>query len=70
MIEAQNNNSVKDQDGNSSKPMLAAVLSSADLFENVECNINGEIKLMNEYRILVEPNSKVEKELYLLLYGS
>jgi len=53
-----------------SKTLLAAVLSSADLFENVECNVNGEVKLMNEYRILVEPNSEVDKQLYRLLYGS
>ncbi len=49
--------------------VLAAVLSSADLFENVECNIDGEIKLMNEYRILVEPNSEEDRLLTNLLYG-
>lgn len=30
MIEAQNNNSVQSQDGNSSKPLLPAVLSKLD----------------------------------------
>lgn len=47
---------------------LKEVLNSADLFENVECDIDGEIKLMNEYRILVEPNSKENEQLYSLLF--
>ena len=54
----------------SNNTVLATVLSSADLFENVECNIEGEIKLMNEYRILVEPNSEEERLLLKHLYGS
>ncbi len=29
-----------------------------DYFENVECEIDGEMKDMHEYRILVEPDSK------------
>ena len=47
---------------------LKEVLNSADFFENVECDIDGEIKLMNEYRILVEPNSKENEQLYSLLF--
>jgi hypothetical protein len=56
-------------ENNNANVLLAAVLASADLFENVECDINGEIKLMNEYRILVEPNSKENELLSRLLYG-
>ena len=29
-----------------------------DYFENVECEIDGEMKDMHEYRILVEPDSE------------
>ena len=49
--------------------LLSIILSSADLFENVECNIEGEIKPMNEYRILVEPNSEEDRLLSKYLYG-
>jgi len=32
-----------------------------DFFDNIETEIDGESQLMNEYRILVEPDSKEEK---------
>jgi len=32
-----------------------------DFFDNIETEVDGESKLMNEYRILVEPDSKEEK---------
>lgn len=45
------------------KPACCALLPSieVDLFENVECNVYGEQKLMHEYRILVEPDSQEHK---------
>jgi hypothetical protein len=35
----------------------------ADYFENIECEIDGEIKDMHEYRILVEPDSNEYKQM-------
>jgi hypothetical protein len=32
-----------------------------DFFDNIETEVDGEVRLMNEYRILVEPDSKEEK---------
>jgi hypothetical protein len=66
----ENKSLINHENGNDANRLLAAVLESADLFENVECDINGDIKLMNEYRILVEPNSQEEFLLSRLLYGS
>lgn len=40
---------------------LQNILSKMELFENIECNINGEIVLMNEYRLLLKPGSKEEE---------
>ena len=54
-----NYNSLKTKESNTDE--ILAILNSADIFENVDCDIDGEIKLMNEYRIVVEPNSKEDK---------
>lgn len=48
---------------------LADVLISIDDF-TVECEIDNKIRTLKEYRILVEPDSKEEKRLLDVLYGS
>ncbi len=48
MIESQNNNSVQDQDGNSTKPLLAVRYFEIDFNGNLKCRVkisDGKIEI-------------------------
>lgn len=53
---------------NSIDSELKPILSKMELSENIECEIDGERVLMNEYRLLLKPGSKEEEILFKYIY--